>query len=205
MKGKQYGELKVIEYMTGGVWLTECSCGNKEVKTGYLLREGKARCCRKCARPAISSQYNRWSGMMQRCYNPQSVSYKYYGGKGIEVCKEWHDHYVFSEWYEQNKPKGLKRSSIERLDNNKDYCPGNCRVIELAKQNKNKGRGEEKKLILGRTYKEWAKELGISVQNCRMRYYRYGVSLFEAYKASFPLHGDKVGTKNASLKATKDG
>ena len=79
---------------------------------------------------------NVWYGMMQRCYNPQTRSYKWYGGKGITVCDEWRNFKGFKTWaLTSGYKEGL---SIERIDNGKGYSPNNCKWIPLSEQAKNR-------------------------------------------------------------------
>lgn len=116
---------------------------------GARLKDGRAR---------ISSI---WKGMMSRCYNPSAYGYKNYGGKGIQVCSEWHDPLVFQEWaYNSGYSDNL---TIDRLDNDKDYCPENCRWVTMFEQAQNKStcvyleyQGKRQNLS------SWARELGIS-------------------------------------------
>lgn len=80
--------------------------------------------------------YSKWKNMRQRCNNPRNKSYSYYGGKGIKVCEEWNSFEAFQEWAFQN---GFKSGlSIDRKDNDKDYCPENCRFVSLDEQQRNK-------------------------------------------------------------------
>ena len=75
--------------------------------------------------------------VMRRCYNPNTVTYKHFGAKGIKVCKEWHDREVFRKWARENGfKKGLR---LCRIDNTKDYTPDNCFFGEghVAKHGKN--------------------------------------------------------------------
>jgi len=75
--------------------------------------------------------------IMRRCYNPDCLTYKYFGEKGIKVCDEWHDREVFRKWARENGfKKGLR---LCRKDNTKDYTPDNCYFGEgySAKHGKN--------------------------------------------------------------------
>ena len=68
--------------------------------------------------------YNSWRGMKERCYNSNNKAFKYYGGKGIEVCTSWQPYKGFKEWAILNGyEEGL---TIDRLDSNKNYEPSNC-------------------------------------------------------------------------------
>lgn len=78
--------------------------------------------------------YGRWMNVLYRCYNVKGNRYKYYGGRGIKVCKRWHD---FRNFYKDmgQPPEGL---SLDRIDNNKGYSKENCRWATMAEQSKNK-------------------------------------------------------------------
>lgn len=86
-----------------------------------------------------------WDSMKRRCYLEKDQSYKNYGARGIKICKEWVSNYeTFRAWALDNCYKeGL---SIERVDNNKEYSPENCKFIIKSEQSKNR-----------RPFKEWNK------------------------------------------------
>ena len=72
--------------------------------------------------------YGVWSGMLSRCTDPRSSSYKNYGGRGISICKEWMDYYSFGEWCIKN---GYSKSlQIDRIDNNGNYSSDNCIFVK---------------------------------------------------------------------------
>lgn len=81
--------------------------------------------------------YRIWGGMKTRCYRPYHTMYSNYGGRGISVCEEWRDDFeAFEKWALSN---GYKDDlSIDRIDNDGDYCPDNCRWVTILQQNSNK-------------------------------------------------------------------
>ena len=80
-------------------------------------------------------EYGIWSNMHQRCRNPKNKGFKWYGGRGINVCDRWQSFPVF---YADMGPRPSKNHSIERVDNNLGYEPDNCIWATMAVQNKNR-------------------------------------------------------------------
>ena len=78
--------------------------------------------------------YGSWMAMKQRCYNKKDKMYQSYGGRGIEVCLEWHD---FVAFYEDmgDRPEGYE---LDRVDNNKGYSKNNCRWVDRATNMRNR-------------------------------------------------------------------
>lgn len=132
-------------------------------------------------------EYEAWAGMNQRCYNPNNKMYIYYGGRGITVCDEWRSNYIAFLSHVGRKPS--PEYSIERIDNNKGYEPGNVKWANLIEQASNKSNVIKiefngKNLTLA----EWSRELGIKYSTLQERR-RRGFSIEDIlYKGLFGTH-----------------
>lgn len=132
-------------------WICSCDCGQEIIVTSGNLRSGHTKSCGCRRRPHGyfgTRIYNIWSKMKARCSNPNVDSYKNYGGMGISVCEEWQDFVCFKDWALLN---GYKDNlQIDRIENDKDYEPGNCRFVTgtMNNQNKRTTRLSPKKVIL---------------------------------------------------------
>lgn len=109
-----------------------------------------------------------WRGMIERCSRKNHVHYKSYGGRGIKVCQEWSNFITFKNWAIYN---GYQDNlSIDRIDNNGNYCPENCRFVSEKEQQNNKRtnrrityKGETK------TLKQWSEKTGINYTTLKER------------------------------------
>ena len=167
------------------VWICICDCGNKVETTTGSLHTGNTQSCgclgkekrnqnnlrNKLSNPKIGHVR---SGMIQRCYNPKNKRYKNYGGRGIAVCKEWLESpRAFHDWAVASGYKeGL---SIERINNNGDYEPSNCRWIPMREQVNNQTltryipyNGEVKTLT------QWAKQYRLNISTLKDRLDKLG-------------------------------
>lgn len=150
-----------------------CECGNEVITLGTKLNQGlklscgclqkeKAKACMTTHGKTKTRIYNIWNAMIQRCNNPNAISYKRYGGRGISVCDEWKDHFEnFLEWSMAN---GYRDNlSIDRIDNNGNYNPDNCRWATVSEQANNTRRS---RIItyngITKTAKEWADYFGFN-------------------------------------------
>lgn len=108
-----------------------------------------------------SALFNTWQTMIGRCENPNRPKYRDYGGRGIKVCSEWHEARNFVLWALNNGyKKGLQ---LDRIDNNGDYCPENCRFV-TPKENSRNRRNTKRLTVNGetKTVVEWCEQLGLS-------------------------------------------
>lgn len=129
-------------------WLCRCDCGNEVVVTGGGLRIGDTRSCGCLHREVMKTaskthgysnrgcrEYRAWQSAKRRCDYKKYPLYKNHGGRGIKVCDEWlHDFAAFLRDMGPCPP-GL---TLERVDNNGNYEPGNCKWASMAEQNQNR-------------------------------------------------------------------
>lgn len=185
LAGQRFGKLTAIKrYGTdrngSATWLCKCDCGVEKVVSGHDLVWGKTKSCgclkRKPRTHGMTKTrlYRIWSGMKDRCKNPNSPAYGNYGGRGIGVCEEWSDSFAcFKEWADGH---GYSDDlTIERLDNNKGYCPSNCTWITKPEQSQNR-RTCILVTIGNKTMnlQQWCNELGISYKLAHNRIRKLG-------------------------------
>ncbi len=108
-----------------------------------------------------SKEYERWSAMKQRCYDPSCPNYKRYGARGIKVCDRWLASY--SNFIADMGRRPSSRHSLDRINNDGHYEPGNCRWSTKSEQGRNT-RTNRNLTCDGRTMTvvEWAEEIGVS-------------------------------------------
>ena len=119
--------------------------------------------------------HNIWKLMKSRCYNPKASGFKYYGGKGIDVCDEWQSFITFAIWAIMNGY--ADNLTIDRVDNNKGYCPQNCRWVDLKTQANNTSRNH---IIDGKTIAQHATDNSINYRTLHNRVTRSGLSVEKA-------------------------
>ena len=163
LTGQKFGRLKVIDFAgleknNQALWLCKCECGNTKNIRGRDLKTGKILSCGCWNREVVIKRntthggtgtrlYSIWRNMERRCYYKPGPKYKYYGARGITVCKEWLDDFnVFKTWALSN---GYDDSlTIDRKDNNGNYCPENCRWVSRTVQIINRRSKEEVRMSL---------------------------------------------------------
>lgn len=122
-------------------WHCVCACGNTKSMRGSRLLGGGARSCG-CLRGGKvihglsgTKEYSAWLTMLDRCCNPKSKAYKNYGGRGIMVCDEWQND--FMSFFNHVGYAPSKEHSIDRIDNDGNYEPGNVRWATALEQSLN--------------------------------------------------------------------
>lgn len=137
--GNTYGKLTVLGYAGKSNWYCECICGNfKKVRTGHLTGGATKSCgCNRGDSHGMSktTEHNIWCNIKQRCYNPNVNNYHNYGGRGITMCDEWKNSFLAFYRDMGNRPDNL---TLEREDNDGDYCKENCKWATRTEQNRNR-------------------------------------------------------------------
>lgn len=192
LTGKRFGRLVVIGVDDRGTRKTyyncQCDCGNvKSVRADSLLCGAIRSCgCMKKEQDRINLEANHshkqsgtrlykiWQGMKKRCYNPHDTRYDRYGGRGIIICDEWRENFqAFHDWAVQN---GYDETlTIDRIDNDGNYCPENCRWSSNEEQARN--RSSNIKITIGnatKTLTEWCEVFQVDYRMVLARYKRNG-------------------------------
>lgn len=185
--GEKYGMLTVVERSTDYVspkgyksvrWRCVCDCGNETIVRACYLKSGAIRSCgcikvtdpnRKTHGGTGTRLYKIWTGIKKRCYNRNDTNYEDYGGRGILMCGEWREEFEhFRDWaMSHNYSDEL---TIDRIDNEKGYCPSNCRWADSVTQANNK-KTNHFITYNGKTMTmaQWSAETGIKYQKIRDR------------------------------------
>jgi hypothetical protein len=204
--GQRFGRLVVLERAGStkhkkALWRCKCDCGNETIVCGSTMLKGETKSCgcitkenaillgekniKHGQRNAII--YHIWRGIKSRCFNKNDPCYEFYGKKGITVCEKWRNSFqAFYDWALANGYKeetllsGKSKLSIDRIDNNGNYCPENCRWATYKEQARNRTNN------LWVTYKnetltlaEWCEKLKLPYDRTQRRLYK-GMSFEKA-------------------------
>ena len=183
LTGQRFGRLIVLQRDEASercneiYWLCRCDCGKEKSISGSALRAGYTQSCGCLKRELLQNSrhlnkhlYQVWQDMKQRCNNPRNKYYDRYGVRGIKVCQEWADYDSFFTWaMAHGYAHGLQ---IDRIDNDGDYTPDNCRWA-TPKENTNNRAVCIKITHEGKTHTatEWAHIMGIPARTIISRYH----------------------------------
>lgn len=208
MIGKKFGRLTVVEeYTQRGtsgriIYKCRCDCGNEADVSGAHLRTGHTRSCG-CSRrdhikhgQAYTRLYHIYHKMKARCYYKHDARYSRYGGRGITLCDEWlNDFMNFYNWAMNNGYSD--ELSIDRINNNNNYGPSNCRWATNEEQQNNKSNCvyityDERT----QTMSQWSRELNIPYITIKKRHAR-------GYSDTECLFGRNKNGKNQINRTTR--
>lgn len=214
LTGQRFGKLTVLCVEKGGehkYWKCRCDCGNIKIASTRYLLNGTTKSCgherRNPNRKIVTHNKNPLTkngkrklcylehqrilqirkSMIERCECKNNINYKFYGGKGVSVCKDWRENPLsFYDWSLEN---GYEENlTLDRKDVNGNYCPENCRWVTMKTQNRNKSNnilieynGEKK------TLSEWCEILKLPRQTIRHRIYNMNMDIEEAF--TIPIKG----------------
>lgn len=169
LTGMKFGKLKAIKPINGKLkggrhkrWICNCECGNTIIVSSNSLVRGDTKSCG-CRNHGKSKTriFRIWAHMRSRCNDPTNDHYNRYGGRGIKVCDEWYKD--FMKFYNWSIANGYSdKLSIDRINNDKGYCPDNCRWATAKTQANNTSQNKRVEYN-GETHTiaEWSDIVGI--------------------------------------------
>ena len=193
-----------------------CECGTIKNIRGDYLKNGNTVSCG-CFRKKFNFdtinknkneneylEYKAFQSMKQRCLNPNNKSYKNYGGRGIKICERWMERNGFNNFIEDMGHKPSAKHSIDRMNNDEDYSPENCRWTTQAEQMRNTSK------TLNITFrnktqclKDWCQELNINYHKAHDRF-KAGNSIEDILSDSKYTKNNRLLEFNGQIKSLQD-
>lgn len=175
--GQVFGKLTAVSYVSRGKWICRCECGNTKTVCASSLVKGNTKSCgcqwhavsaRKTHGLTESAEYKVWCGIKRRCFNQNEKCYPNYGGRGITMCDRWAN--SFEAFLDDMGKRPSDKHQIDRIDNDGDYAPGNCRWATRKYQCRNR-RSSRTITHNGqtRTLAEWQEITGIGWSTIKHR------------------------------------
>lgn len=173
MLGRKFGRLSVIRFVGVNkhrikLWECSCDCGNLTIVRGTTLRSGMTKSCGCFQKTHAKThglsrsgcpEYRVWAGMLFRCNSELASGYHNYGGRGIKVCDRWQS---FENFFIDMGKRPSPKHSIDRIDNNKDYSPDNCRWATKKQQDRNRRTNRIVEINeIAKPLIEWAEAVGL--------------------------------------------
>lgn len=213
LSGRKFGRLLVVQRSEDYVspnghhvvcWECECDCGTKHyIVSGNSLKKGSTSSCgciskefpkHKTHGQSKTQLYKEWCDIKKRCYNSKSKSYPDYGMRGITLCQEWHDYVKYYAYVSVLPHFQEKGYTLNRIDNNGNYEPGNVEWATKAEQANNRRSSRlleynEKR----QTIAQWSAEIGIEQTTLSARL-RMGWSIEKALTTPLKNKKQKVAT-----------
>lgn len=186
--GQKFGRLAVIERAEKNgkrtMWKCVCDCGELRVVWGDSLRRGSTKSCG-CLDRELSlkrftthgktgtPEYLVWKGMRQRCNNVNSTCYYKYGKRGIKICDRWS---LFENFLSDMGMRPSEKYSIERINNDGNYCPENCRWETATKQARNQRKRHDNKsgrrgVVWYKPSNKWLAKIGVDYKSIHLGYF----------------------------------
>lgn len=149
MANQKFGRILVLSFSHihnhEAMWNCICDCGKGLLVSGHNLRAGYTKSCGCLNKEKAGERFTKhgksrtrlykiWQKMHERCNNPNSSAFRWYGRKGIKVCEDWDEFEPFYFWAISNGY--APNLTIDRKDSNKNYCPDNCQWLTRAENTK---------------------------------------------------------------------
>jgi hypothetical protein len=191
LEGQRFGRLLVLQRAGSRkgqrLWCCTCDCGQTAVAKSNALLMGHKRSCgclrgenskgnpRKMKHGAAAGgkptpEYRAWHGMISRCHGKRSHTYARYGGRGIEVCERWRGVSGYQNFISDMGPRPFSGAQIDRIDNDGNYCPENCRWATPKRNSRNRSTNRQVTLAgETRPLSDWAEILNLHPQTLKGR------------------------------------